>query len=298
MERLEESSLNRVSIPIYTLLNPVKETLPGVSTLLPSPRPRSVKYNACLPSLMSLPIHLPDIHWDRLREHQALKKQQSRKHLPSYRPPRHSLNQMGDSSSPTFSTSSYSDSTSDGSNSPLATRYNLVSPPSQDASSGIRPVFQRRHSSPALLPRCPKPAVKINTPYTTPQVHCIQYLRDDRKLEWTAVAAAYNAIFPSPPRSKGALECRYYRAQYFAVLDEQGNYVLDERGNVVTHQCRVRERKSLAEKGLETYICLVDRCPNAVKGYGWTTEESKRMAGDISEYPFAHSDRCASSSSS
>ncbi|KFZ10823.1 hypothetical protein V501_05033 [Pseudogymnoascus sp. VKM F-4519 (FW-2642)] len=54
---------------------------------------------------------------------------------------------------------------------------------------------------------------RSNKPYTPDQIRFIQCKRDDENMPWTRVTEAYNQAFPGYYRSRGGLECRYYREQ-------------------------------------------------------------------------------------
>ncbi|KFX96507.1 hypothetical protein V490_03310 [Pseudogymnoascus sp. VKM F-3557] len=129
-----------------------------------------------------------------------------------------------------------------------------------------------------------------NVPYTLEQVHFIQYHRDDKTRRWQAIADSFGKQFHkiyiqlgnTPNRRKGALECRYYRAQMYPKMDDEGNIVLDQNDQVAMVNIRVRDRNSHPHSSiLENYFKLVTRCPEKVLTYSWTDEADKEKARAI-----------------
>ncbi|KFY22401.1 hypothetical protein V493_06639 [Pseudogymnoascus sp. VKM F-4281 (FW-2241)] len=131
-----------------------------------------------------------------------------------------------------------------------------------------------------------------NVPYSLEQVHFIQYHREDKQMQWQAIVEPFKRQFPrvvfqesqssGPKRNKGALECRYYRAQLYPKLDDEGNFILDQNGEEEMVNIRVRDRRNHHHKSvLENYIKLVTRCPERVVTYSWTDEEDKEKARRI-----------------
>ncbi|OAF57151.1 hypothetical protein VC83_06051 [Pseudogymnoascus destructans] len=133
-----------------------------------------------------------------------------------------------------------------------------------------------------------------NVPYSLEQVHFIQYYREDKKVQWQAIVQPFKRQFPrvvfhqsssssnSPKRGKGALECRYYRAQMFPKIDDEGNFVRDHNDEYEMVNIKVRERINHPYKAiLDDYIKLVTRCPEEVLKYSWTDEKDKAEARDI-----------------
>ncbi|OBT84055.1 hypothetical protein VE02_07022 [Pseudogymnoascus sp. 03VT05] len=142
-------------------------------------------------------------------------------------------------------------------------------------------------SSRSLSPASPSHS---NIPYTLEQVHFIQYYREDKGAQWQAIVGPFMRQFPRvvlhqsnvPKRGKGALECRYYRAQMFPKFDDQGNFVRDHNDEYEMVNIKVRERKDHPYKAiLDDYIKLVTRCPEVVLKYSWTDEEAKAEARSI-----------------
>ncbi|KFY41791.1 hypothetical protein V494_02784 [Pseudogymnoascus sp. VKM F-4513 (FW-928)] len=140
--------------------------------------------------------------------------------------------------------------------------------------------------------RSPSPTLPAhsNVPYTLEQVHFIQYYREDKGVQWEAIVIPFKKQFPQvrfkpstgPNRGKGALECRYYRAQMFPKLDDAGNLVLDENGEPEMVNIKVRERTSHRHRNIiEDYFKLVTRCPEMVLEYSWTDEKDKEEARRI-----------------
>ncbi|OAF54221.1 hypothetical protein VC83_09510 [Pseudogymnoascus destructans] len=108
-----------------------------------------------------------------------------------------------------------------------------------------------------------------NVPYSLEQVHFIQYYREDKKVQWQAIVQPFKRQFPrvvfhqsssssnSPKRGKGALECRYYRAQMFPKIDDEGNFVRDHNDEYEMVNIKVRERINHPYKAiLDDYIKL------------------------------------------
>ncbi|KFZ06947.1 hypothetical protein V501_06937 [Pseudogymnoascus sp. VKM F-4519 (FW-2642)] len=131
-----------------------------------------------------------------------------------------------------------------------------------------------------------------NIPYTLEQVHFIQYYREDKKVQWQAIVQPFKRQFPrvvvhqsssnSPKRGKGALECRYYRAQVYPKIDDEGNFVRDHNNEYEMVNIRVRDRQIHPHKAiLEDYIKLVTRCPEEVLKYSWTDDKDKAEARNI-----------------
>ncbi|KFY44238.1 hypothetical protein V495_03563 [Pseudogymnoascus sp. VKM F-4514 (FW-929)] len=133
-----------------------------------------------------------------------------------------------------------------------------------------------------------------NIPYSLEQVHFIQYYREDKHFQWQAIVHPFMTQFPkvafplpqhqsnSAKRNKGALECRYYRAQLFPKIDDGGNIVFDQNGEVEMVNIKLRERNNHQHKDvLHDYFTLVTRCPQKVIEYSWTDEEDKVEAQKI-----------------
>jgi len=143
-------------------------------------------------------------------------------------------------------------------------------------------------------PRGPGPAPRksahSNVKYTAEEVHFIQYMRDDRNTQWQDIVEPFNLQFPSHYRDKGALECRYYRAQFFPVLDPEGNPVFEENGEVAMTNIKVRDRKCQGEH-FKQCLKLVDRCPQKVLEYSWTADVDRQRARSISK-PISPSKPC------
>jgi hypothetical protein len=142
-----------------------------------------------------------------------------------------------------------------------------------------------------------------NIPYTLEQVHFIQYYREDKKVQWQAIVQPFKRQFPrvvvhqsssnSPKRGKGALECRYYRAQMYPKIDDEGNFVRDHNNEYEMVNIRVRDRPIHPHKAiLEDYIKLVTRCPEEVLKYSWTDDKDKAEARHISKSFYAQSLCC------
>jgi hypothetical protein len=84
-------------------------------------------------------------------------------------------------------------------------------------------LFQAKHSeNPTSLPSYAATThaatthgykYRSNKPYTPDQIRFIQCKRDDENMPWTTVTEEYNQAFPGHYRSRGGLECRYYREQ-------------------------------------------------------------------------------------
>lgn len=153
-------------------------------------------------------------------------------------------------------------------------------------SSSMSPLGSRSESPPS-------PA-HSNIPYTLEQVHFIQYHREDKSMQWQAIVDPFRIQFPrvyiqlgnTPERRKGALECRYYRAQMYPKMDDGGNIVLDQNGQVEMVNIRVRDRNSHPYSSiLEDYFKLVTRCPERILTYSWTDEADKEKARKISKSP-------------
>lgn len=126
-----------------------------------------------------------------------------------------------------------------------------------------------------------------NKSYTLEEMHFIQYFREDKRMQWADIVGPFNAQFPAHKRERGALECRYYRFQFYPKVNEDGSFVFDDKGEIVMVNTKVRERrerKRMGGKGwdrLNEYFRLVSRCPEKVVEYEWTEEEDKRKARQI-----------------
>lgn len=140
-----------------------------------------------------------------------------------------------------------------------------------------------------------------NVPYSLEQVHFIQYYRDDKGAQWEAIVQPFMRQFPrvilhqssGPKRGKGALECRYYRAQIYPKIDDEGNFVRDHNDEYEMVNIKVRERREHPYKAiLDDYVKLVTRCPEEVLKYSWTSEEDKAEARNISKSFYARSLCC------
>lgn len=127
---------------------------------------------------------------------------------------------------------------------------------------------------------------RSNKAYTHEEVHFIIYMRDDRKMQWTDIVKPFNDQF-NKKASRGALECRYYRAQLFPKFSNDGSILYDERGELIMEPLKVRDRKELQRAGgirwekTEPYTTLVGRCPSLILQYEWTDPEDKRKAKAI-----------------
>lgn len=159
--------------------------------------------------------------------------------------------------------------------------------PSSRASSTTTTSTSTSSTSPPSSPRSPLSPTKhtphSNLAYTLDQMHFIQYLREDKRLQWRDIVAPYNAQFPGHHRARGALECRYYRAQQYPTFDAAGGVVCDAAGDVVMGNVRVRQRRENSGR-VEAYIKLVDRCPHKVLEYPWAEEADKMRARRISRF--------------
>ncbi|KFY27719.1 hypothetical protein V491_00767 [Pseudogymnoascus sp. VKM F-3775] len=126
-----------------------------------------------------------------------------------------------------------------------------------------------------------------NVPYTLEQVHFIQYHREDKGVQWQAIVQPFKRQFPRvvfQGRGKGALECRYYRAQMYPKINDEGNFVRDHNGDYEMTNVKVRERPIHQHRAiLDDYIKLVTRCPEYVEKYSWTDEEDKKEARRVIE---------------
>ncbi|KFZ25449.1 hypothetical protein V502_00053 [Pseudogymnoascus sp. VKM F-4520 (FW-2644)] len=166
--------------------------------------------------------------------------------------------------------------------------YNHHSSPSGSSSTS-----HRRSGS-----NSPTPSSHSNVPYTLEQVHFIQYYREDKNIQWQAIVDPFKAQFPrvvfpqsnepngpkGPDRQKGALECRYYRAQMYPKIDDGGNFVFDQNGDVEWMNIKVRDRNNYQHISiLQEYFKLVTRCPEEVLTYSWTDENDKKEAKRIIE---------------
>jgi hypothetical protein len=127
----------------------------------------------------------------------------------------------------------------------------------------------------------PRKSAHSNVKYTVEEVHFIQYMRDDKNMQWQDIVEPFNLQFPSHYRDKGALECRYYRAQFFPVLDPDGNPVFEANGEVAMTNIKVRDRKCQGEH-FKQCLKLIDRCPQKVLEYSWTAEVDRQAARRIS----------------
>ena len=126
-----------------------------------------------------------------------------------------------------------------------------------------------------------------NKSYTLEEMHFIQYLREDKRMQWADIVGPFNAQFPAHKRERGALECRYYRLQLYPKVNEDGSFVFDDKGEIVMVNTKVRERRKRERTGgkgwdrLNEYFRLVSRCPEKVVEYEWTEEGDKRKARQI-----------------
>ncbi len=74
-------------------------------------------------------------------------------------------------------------------------------------------------------------------------------------------------------------------------VDDNGNFVYDSEGQLVTINIKIRERREMERQGgkawqvMAKYIKLVDLEPEMVVSYSWTEEEDKRRAMAIREFP-------------
>jgi len=167
------------------------------------------------------------------------------------------------------------------------------------------------------IPRLPRRS--CNKAYTLEQIHFIQYCKEDLKLSWLEIKARFKERFPDPARdvSMVGLQCRYYRAQKYPMLDIEGKPVLNDNGMIIMRNLTVRERgqkgglivpildgnrravyndndhvimRELTEEELHSplgrnlsliyrqYFKLVDRAPVHVAKYGWIRNEHKAVA--------------------
>lgn len=137
------------------------------------------------------------------------------------------------------------------------------------------------------------PTGRSNKAYTHEEVHFIIYMRDDRKMQWTDIVNPFNDQF-NKKASRGALECRYYRAQLFPKFAEDGSYLYDETGELIMEPLKVRDRKELQRAGgirwvkTEPFTTLVGRMPSLILQYKWTDPEDKRKAKAIGMFTFSH----------
>ena len=186
----------------------------------------------------------------------------------------------------------------------------LHSTPNMDIASILNPMLDP-------TPRLPRRS--CNKAYTLEQIHFIQYCKEDLKLSWLETMARFIERFPDPARdvSMVGLQCRYYRAQIYPMLDIEGKAVLDENGIIIMRNLTVRERgqkgglivpvlggdrrpmynekghvimRELTEEELrgplgrnlsmtyQRYIKLVDRVPEHAAKYGWVRNEHKSGA--------------------
>lgn len=131
------------------------------------------------------------------------------------------------------------------------------------------------------------PPPHSNVPYTLEQVHFILYHRDDKGMQWQSMVQPFKKQFPevvSHMRNKGALECRYYRAQMYPQINDECNFVLDQNGEVEMVNVKVRDRSTHRHRAiLKDYFKLVTRCPELVETYPWTDKEDKEKARSISK---------------
>jgi hypothetical protein len=167
------------------------------------------------------------------------------------------------------------------------------------------------------IPRLPKRS--CNKAYTLEQIHFIQYCKEDLKLSWLETEARFKERFPDPGRhvSVVGLQCRYYRAQKYPMLDIEGNPVLIDSGIIAMRNLTVRERgqkggliipildhdgramhndnnhvivRELTDEELHStsgrnlsmayqrYFKLVDRVPEYVARYEWVRNDHKAVA--------------------
>lgn len=184
------------------------------------------------------------------------------------------------------------------------------STPNMDIASILNPMIDP-------TPRLPRRS--CNKAYTLEQIHFIQYCKEDLKLSWVETAARFKERFPDPARdvSRVGLQCRYYRAQKYPMLDIEGKPVLNDNGMIIMRNLTVRERgqkgglivpvldgdrrpmyndnghvilRELTEEELhgplghnlimayQKYFKLVDRAPEYVVKYGWVRNEHKAVA--------------------
>jgi hypothetical protein len=173
--------------------------------------------------------------------------------------------------------------------------------------------------NPMLDPTRRLPRRSCNKAYTLEQIHFIQYCKEDLKLSWPEIMARFIERFPDPARdvSMVGLQCRYYRAQKYPMLDIEGKPVLDHNGMIIMRNLTVRERgqkgglvvpmldgdwrpmyneedrvmmRELTEEELhgrlgrnlsmtyQRYFKLVDRVPEHVAKYRWVRNEHKAVA--------------------
>jgi hypothetical protein len=173
--------------------------------------------------------------------------------------------------------------------------------------------------NPMLDPNPQLPRRSCNKAYTLEQIHFIQYCKEDLKLSWIATKNRYKERFPDPARdvTRVGLQCRYYRAQKYPMLDIEGKPVLNDNGMIIMRILTVRDRgrkggltipvldsdrrptyndnghvimRKLSEEELhgplgrnlirtyQQYFKLVDRAPEYVVKYGWVRNEHKAVA--------------------
>jgi hypothetical protein len=182
--------------------------------------------------------------------------------------------------------------------------------PSMDMASILNPM-------PNPIPRLPRRS--CNKAYTLEQIHFIQYCKEDLKLPWPETEARYIERFPDPARDVSivGLQCRYYRAQKYPMLDIEGKPVLNDNGTIIMRNLTVRERgqkgglivpildgerrplsnekgrvlmRELTEEELhgplgrnlsvvyQRYFKLVDRVPEHAAKYGWVRNAHNKLA--------------------
>jgi hypothetical protein len=184
------------------------------------------------------------------------------------------------------------------------------STPNMDIASILNPMLDQ-------TPRLPRRS--CNKAYTLEQIHFIQYCKEDLKLSWPGTMARFIERFPDPARdvSMVGLQCRYYRAQKYPMLDIEGKPVLGDDGMILMRNLTVRERgqkgglivpildgdrrpmcngenhvimRELTEEELhgplgrnlsmsyQRYFKLLDRVPEHASRYGWVRNEHKTVA--------------------
>lgn len=173
--------------------------------------------------------------------------------------------------------------------------------------------------NPMLDPTPRMPRRSCNKAYPLEQIHFIQYCKEDLKLSWVKSEARFKERFPDPDRdvTRVGLQCRYYRAQIYPMLDVEGKTVLNENGMIIMRNLTVRDRgkkgglivpvldddrrpiynenghvimRELTEEELhgplghnlimtyQKYFQLVDRVPEYVLKYEWVRNEHKAVA--------------------
>jgi hypothetical protein len=189
----------------------------------------------------------------------------------------------------------------------------------QIASTGVPFPTPHMDMASILNPAPQLPRRSCNKAYTLEQIHFIQYCKEDLKLSWPETESRFKERFPDPDRDVSivGLQCRYYRAQSYPLLDIEGIPVLSNDGMMVMQDITVRDRgkrrglrvpilddqrrpmyngknqivmRELNEEELhgplglnlrtiyQKYFKLVDRVPEYAEKYEWTRNEHKAVA--------------------